>query len=187
MGGHKIINQSGCHFVTFTVVGWVDLFSRRRMKDIIASSLNYCLRNKGLEVIAYVIMSNHIHLILKSICENDLSSIIRDFKKHTSKEIFSELRKNGVDNRSSWMLALFEMAAVHNSRNIHFQVWMQNNHPIEIQSYKWFSQKLAYIHLNPVRAGLVDYAEHYVYSSARNYLGQDSPVDVDCVDLILFQ
>ena len=61
-------------------MGWVDIFTRKECKDIIVDSLKYCNSNKGLSIHAYVIMSNHIHLIV-SAREGSwgLSGIIRDF------------------------------------------------------------------------------------------------------------
>jgi len=50
MSGHKIVNQNELHFLTMTVVGWIDVFSS-------------CQQEKGLVISAYVIMCNHIHLI----------------------------------------------------------------------------------------------------------------------------
>ena len=84
-GGYNITDQYGMYFVTFTVVGWVDLFTRLECKRILVDALKYCQQNKGLKVHAYVIMSSHVHLILSSSSESKgLSSIIRDYKSHTS-------------------------------------------------------------------------------------------------------
>ena len=49
--------------MTFTVVGWVDLFIRNSYRDCILDSFTYCNKNKGLRIHAYVIMTSHIHLI----------------------------------------------------------------------------------------------------------------------------
>ena len=96
-GGYNITDQYGMYFVTFTVVGWVDLFTRLECKRILVDALKYCEQNKGLKVHAYVIMSSHVHLILSSSSESKgLSSIIRDYKSHTSKEL-----ANQVDRRWS--------------------------------------------------------------------------------------
>jgi len=84
MGGHKITNQNSLHFITTTIVGWMDVFTRKVYKDIIISSLEYCVKNKGLSVHSYVIMSNHLHLIVSAKEGYQLSDIIRDFKRHTS-------------------------------------------------------------------------------------------------------
>ena len=66
MHGHKIKNQDALHFITITVVGWVDVFTRMQYKDIIIESLKFCVQNKGLKLYAYVIMTNHLHLIVSA-------------------------------------------------------------------------------------------------------------------------
>ena len=63
---YKFYNPEGIYFVTFTVVRWIDVFTRREYKDILVESLEYCIKNKGLQLYAWVIMSNHVHLIISS-------------------------------------------------------------------------------------------------------------------------
>jgi REP element-mobilizing transposase RayT len=83
--GYVITDQYATYFVTFTTVGWVDVFTRKELKEIIIESLKYCQKEKGLIIHAYVIMSNHLHLILRAKEGSaGLSAIIRDFKKYTS-------------------------------------------------------------------------------------------------------
>ena len=64
--GYKIRNQALPHFVTMTVVDWIDVFSRKIYRDVLIESLIYCINNKAMTVYGYVIMSNHIHLIIQS-------------------------------------------------------------------------------------------------------------------------
>jgi len=71
--GHKIENQSGLYFVTFTIVDWIDVFIKSEYMDIIIDSLKYCRKEKGLMVGAFVVMSNHVHLIVHA-KNNNLSS-----------------------------------------------------------------------------------------------------------------
>jgi putative transposase len=59
-------NTDYCYFITFTVVGWIDVFTRSRYSDVILESLAYCQENKGLEVFEFVIMPSHVHLIVRS-------------------------------------------------------------------------------------------------------------------------
>jgi hypothetical protein len=66
---------------------------------------------------------------------------------------------------------MFERAGKRNSNNTNFQFWQQDNHPIELYSHFLLDQKLEYIHMNPVTAGIVLSPEDYLYSSARNYVG----------------
>ena len=77
---YKINNPEGIYFISFAVVNWIDVFTRKDYKDIFVDSINYCINNKGLKVYSWVIMTNHIHLIL-SANNGNLSDIIRDFKK----------------------------------------------------------------------------------------------------------
>ncbi len=88
--GYRIRNQAAIHFVTFSVVEWVDVFTRKMYRDIVLDSIRFCQNNKGLLLHCWCIMSNHLHLIL-SAKNNDLSSLLRDFKKFTSKEIVSAI------------------------------------------------------------------------------------------------
>lgn len=83
--GYQIKEQDKLHFVTLQVVEWIDIFTRQKYRDIIINNLDYCQKNKGLEIFAWVIMSNHIHLLIKSEQE-ELSNILRDFKSFTSKK-----------------------------------------------------------------------------------------------------
>ena len=82
--GYKIRDQSKPHYVTFTIVDWIDVFTRKRYKDIVLESFAYCQNKKGMLLFGYVIMSNHIHAIIKSENE-DVSGLIRDFLNSTNK------------------------------------------------------------------------------------------------------
>jgi REP element-mobilizing transposase RayT len=90
---YQIKNQDALYFITLQVVGWADIFSRKIHRDIIIDSFIYSRANKELEIFAYVIMTNHVHAIVRSKSGN-LSNTIRDIKKHTSKKIHSEIRTN---------------------------------------------------------------------------------------------
>ncbi len=178
--GYQIKDQSALYFLTLQVVQWVDIFTRQRYRDIIIESLSYCRKNKGLEVFAYVIMSNHIHFIVRSKNEN-LSSIIRDFKRHTSKKIIESITIES-ESRQEWLLIIFSNAAKLHKRNNKYQFWTHENHAIELTSNEMIEQRFDYIHMNPVKAGLVQNPEEYIYSSARNYAEIDNVMEIDSID-----
>jgi REP element-mobilizing transposase RayT len=119
----QIKNQKGIYFLTFQVVGWADVFTRRDYKDIIIESVEYCRTYKSLKIYSYVIMSNHIHCILAT--ENNLSEIVRDFKKFTSKKILISIEENIQEIRREWMIWMMESAGKKNSNNVDFQFWQQ--------------------------------------------------------------
>jgi len=77
------------------------------------------------------------------------------------------------------MLSLFKKAGLPNSRNSKYQFWQQNNGPIEIFSNTFINQKLEYLHHNPVKAGIVKFAEDYTYNNAVDYAGKTGLIDID--------
>nr|WP_309547130.1 transposase [Spirosoma foliorum] len=61
---YKVRDQSKVYFITCTVVQWIDVFTRRHYKDIVLDSIRYCIAEKGLELYAYCLMTNHLHMIV---------------------------------------------------------------------------------------------------------------------------
>ena len=174
--GYKIVDQEALHYVTFQIVDWVDLFTRKVYRDIVIESLKFCQTNKGLEIYAFVIMSNHIHILLRSGI-GKLSDTIREFKSFTAKQILLAIETE-QESRRDWMLNLFEFAAKKHKRNEKYQVWTHENHAELIYSDNFIFQKINYIHDNPVRAGIVDTPENYLYSSALNFAGKECLLDI---------
>ncbi|HXS36883.1 MAG TPA: transposase [Flavipsychrobacter sp.] len=156
------------HFITFATVQWVDALSRPLYKDIIVESLRYCIDQKQLRLHAWVIMNNHIHLIISSEY-NKLQDIVRDFKKYTSNHIIKAIETNNHESRKSWMLWLFNSAGKQNSNNTQYQFWQQDNHPITLDTPQKIKERLHYLHYNPVKEGIVFEPTQYVYSSAVDY------------------
>jgi len=172
---YKIAELESPHFITCTIVGWLPVFTRQRYLDIITASLTFCRQEKGLRLHAYVILDNHLHLLVSS---DNLSQVIRDFKRYTAKEILSVVRQ---DNKQ-WLLKQFEFFKSGHKGESQHQVWQEGFHPQAISTEDMLRQKLDYIHYNPVRSGLVDRAEDWRYSSARNYLDQTGVLEIDLVE-----
>jgi putative transposase len=147
-------------------VCWIDALSRPAYKDIVVKSLNYCIAEKGLQVHAWVIMSNHLHLIVSARPSYIISDIVRDFKKYTSRALINEITGNTQESRREWMLKMFAYAGQHNRSNEQYQFWQQDYHPVELNKEGVFKQKLNYIHENPFRAGLVWYGSRSIISTA---------------------
>ncbi len=114
---YQIRDQRSIYFVTFTVVNWIDVFIKDSYREIFISSLKFCQNNKGLEVYAYCLMTNHVHLILGTKGENNLEDIIRDLKSFTSRHIRKEIEENFSESRREWMLWMFARAGKKNKRN----------------------------------------------------------------------
>jgi REP element-mobilizing transposase RayT len=168
---YQIGDERYAHFVTFTVVNWIDLFTRDVYRDILIESLDYCVKNKGLIIHAFCIMTNHIHLVISCDENYRLAFIVRDFKKYTSYKLLDVLKNNSFESRKVWMMWMFERAGRKNASNQRYQIWQNGYHPIELSTPSMVNQKINYIHDNPVRAGFVSQPEEYKYSSARSYSG----------------
>ena len=134
-----------------------------------------------MDLIAFVIMSNHIHLLTRSSI-GDLSGTIRDFKNYTSRK-FLEIVDNKIESRNDWMKMVFQYHGKFKNKQIN-QIWTHENHAEQIYSQKFLEQKIEYIHNNPVRAGIVERSEDYLYSSARNYAGLVGVIDILKADIL---
>ncbi len=160
---YVVRDQGAAHYVTFTVHQWADVFTRPEYVDILMDSLKYYQASKGLEIFAWVIMSNHCHLIVRAKNDN-LSDIIRDFKKFTSKAIYQAIEENNRESRKAWLLKALKYEG-----KIWF--WEEGYHGEEIWSEDFYRSKVAYIHANPVQAGIVEKEEEYLLSSAGDFYG----------------
>lgn len=179
--GYVIREQSKAHFITTTVVDWIDVFSRKNYRNCVIESLDYCIKNKGMILYGYVIMSNHVHMIIQS-NNAELSNLIRDFKKFTAKTILNKIQ-NEPESRRMWMLERFKLAKESHSRNKNYQFWQYGNHAEEICTEHFLWSKLNYIYMNPVRAGIVSNIEDYIYSSASNYVNGTGVIEIELLEI----
>lgn len=177
---YKFKDQNATYFISFATVNWIDVFTRRIYKDILVDSISYCIKEKGLIVYAWCIMSNHVHLIIATEDEK-LENIMRDLKRHTSKSILQAIEENNRESRKEWMLWMFERAGKKNSNNKKYQFWQQHNKPIVLSNPKIIEEKLNYIHDNPVIGGFVDNPEDYPYSSAKDYAKEKGLINIELI------
>jgi REP element-mobilizing transposase RayT len=172
---YKIWDNNKVYFMTLTVVGWIDVFTRKNHKFLLIDSLKYCQKEKGLVIFAYCLMPSHLHLIARAEGLFTLSEIMRDLKKFTSKALVNQIISEN-ESRRNWMLSYFMNAAASGKGN--YKLWQDGNHPVEITSNKFFQEKLEYIHSNPVEEMIVEKQEDYYFSSARNYASLSYPLEV---------
>jgi len=147
----KETNQ-GIYFVTPTIWNWYYIFDRHNRWQIIADSIQYCQKYKGLKVYAYVFMLNHIHLVISS---PDVAGFLRDFKKHTSKKLIENIKEFEPN-----VLSLFKQG------ENRYRFWKEDNQPKILENEQFALQKINYIHNNPVVKGYVELPEYWRWSSA---------------------
>ncbi|GMQ88506.1 MAG: hypothetical protein BMS9Abin08_1760 [Gammaproteobacteria bacterium] len=167
---YKFVHPEQPHFMTITVLHWIPVFTRPATVDILLDSLRYLIKD-GLKVYAYVILENHLHLVAQS---NQLDRDIARFKSFTAKQLIRYLDEKKVK-------AILEQLAFYKKAHKGdraYQFWQEGTHPEWIQDEAMMRQKVEYIHQNPVTRGYVDEAEHWRYSSARNYAGVEGLLEV---------
>src|SRR4051812_241812 len=132
---YKFKDQSQLYFITYTVINWIDLFIRNVYRNILLDSWRYCMREKGFEVYAWVIMTSHAHMIIGS-HGLKMETILQHMKQFTSQKLKQSIMEYYGESRKKWMLDMMTRAGVANSNNKNFQLWQQDNHPMELYNLK---------------------------------------------------
>ena len=166
------------YFTTSTVIDWMDVFTRPAYKYIVVDSLKYCQEQKGLEIYAWVLMTNHLHMLVGTNGSQQIGDVLRDFKKFTSKNIVKSIEENEQESRKEWLLDRCWFRGTNDCKIKNYKFWQDGNYIEAIHSYDFYKEKLDYIHMNPVRQEIVARPEDYLYSSARNYCGMKGCIDV---------
>lgn len=125
-----------------------------------------------MEIFAWCIMTNHIHLVFRVSGPNEPQHVLGDSKRYTSKKLIKTIEENPKESRRERLLETFRSAGARSSNTTKHQFWRHDNKPIELWSNKVIDEKINYIHRNPVEAGIVHHPADYLYSSARYYAGE---------------
>jgi putative transposase len=168
---YTVREKERAHFITSTIVAWLPVFHRAECRDILVDSLDYCRREKGLRLYAWVIMENHFHAVVHAEAGN-LPRVMADLKKFTAGKLLAQLE---VEGRSDLLECLASGKAAHKTGS-RYQLWQEGYHPQAIYTDETILQKIDYIHANPVRRGWVTSPEHWRYSSAHEWLPGSQPV-----------
>lgn len=165
-------NDTSPYFITSSVVNWMPLFSNPNIAEIIINSLQFLQNEKRIKLHAYVLMENHLHLIISS---PKLSDEIRNFKSYTARQSIDWYQ----NNNKQWILKQLSFSKKPHKSDQAFQFWQEGFHPKLIQTEVMLNNKLDYIHHNPVKRGFVDKPEDWRYSSYRNFMGMEAVLPIE--------
>ena len=168
---YRIYETEYPYFITCTINSWLPVFTRQQAVDIIFNSWRFLQRERDLKLFAYVIMENHLHMIVSA---PELPAVIQSFKSYTARRIIDLLRECGA----ATLLRQLRATKLNHKTQSEYQVWQEGGKPKQIQNDKMMWQKIEYIHNNPVERGFVDDPLHWRWSSARNYAGQRGLIEV---------
>jgi REP element-mobilizing transposase RayT len=163
------------YYITSNVYNRLSIFTRSPFVLPLLDSLNYYRYKYRFKLLGYVIMPDHLHLLIFPQDAALVGDMMRDFKKFTATRI---IRQAQIEQNQAWLVA-FSAAGSETGRSEN-KVWQDDFWEMNIFSERFVRQKLNYIHRNPVRAGLVNAPEAYPYSSYRNYISDDdSWIEID--------
>ena len=150
-----------CQFFTATNLNWMPLLKDERNKKVILDSLSYMVKNNRCKIYAFVIMPNHIHLIL-DLVKDSKSTFQRDFLRFTAQQCLYNFK---ADNSS----ILTKLLSTQNDRK--YQFWERNPFWTPILSEEDLFQKISYIHFNPIEKKQLNCHRptDYKWSSAKSF------------------
>ena len=166
------------HYATAVTFNRVPVFKSDHACSLLIDALATTREKEPFKLIGYVIMPDHFHLLANPLCL-DISIVVGRIKGRAAVAILSWLREEG----HSKSLAKLAFKKPLKSGQTH-AVWMREFPAVDIWSRKFIRQKLHYIHMNPVRAGLCDHPAKWQWSSYRAYLPHEPgevPIEVDQV------
>jgi REP element-mobilizing transposase RayT len=134
------------------------IFQTDKLKDIMVAALDEARRSADFLIFAYVIMPDHYHIITDS--KREPSDTLRFLNGISAKRILDYLKANAISSLEK--LKMFEKR-----RGYKYSVWEHHPDTFLVTSESMLMQKVNYIHFNPVKAGLVEHPNDYLYSSSR--------------------
>jgi putative transposase len=141
------------HFITFSCYKRQPFLQTPTAKDILEQILEQTRKQQGLRIAAYVLMPEHVHLLTNEPVTSTLAIFLQILKQQASRELKSPAQK---------------------------QFWQRRYYDFNVSSPEKFTEKLQYIHRNPVKRGLVSSPEEYRWSSFNHYAtGEPHPVEIE--------
>ncbi len=168
---YKIYEEHYPYFITSSIKDGLPLLSNPELAKIVLDSFIFLQRKRNVTIYGYVIMENHFHAIVKG---EGLSEKLRLAKSYMARTMVDMMKESG----KSKLLSQIAFRKLKHKLKSDYQVWEEGFHPKQLFNDEMLNQKLEYMHYNPIKSGLVDSPEHWRYSSARNYLGQNGLIPV---------
>ena len=161
---YLISQDSPALYITLVTKDRLPVFQKDDMKDVLCRAIEEA--RKGFLLFAYVIMVDHLHLLTSR--PSTTSEVLRVLKGLTARRVIDYLKENNYSR------SLTKLQHQERDRNYKYSLWQREKNVLPLFSEAMFMEKLNYIHLNPVRAGLVKSTTDYRWSSARIWQGCSS-------------
>jgi REP-associated tyrosine transposase len=169
-----ISQDSPALYITIVTKDRLPVFQSAKLKDVLCSAIDEARKTAGLLLFAYVLMPDHMHILTSR--PSTTSEVLRVLKGVTARRIIDYLKVH------SHLSSLAKLQHAERERNYRHSLWQIEKNVLPVFSEGMFMEKVSYIHQNPVRAGLVQLAEEYLWSSVRVWKGCQSerePLQLD--------
>ena len=161
------IQPDGLYFVTLTVVGGIDVFTRHEYCDLLVDNLNYCIEHKRLRVYEYAILPSRLHMIAGvEQGRSNLPKVLRDLKSTSAKQILRAIAEHPTETRKEWLLRLFQFFANRYQNDSEHHFWQFGNQPVDLEKFVKKDQPLPSPLDSLMKERIVDIPQHYLYCSA---------------------
>ena len=155
----RISRDNPAYYLTSVAHNRLPVFQKDFIKQVVCDAFDEARRSGGTMVFAYVIMPDHTHLLTDN--AREMADVLRFMNGVSAKRVIDYLKVNGYEE------SLAKLRIQERENRHKHSVYEHHPNAIRITGEDAFMQKVNYIHLNPVRAGLVDHPDEYLYSSAR--------------------
>ena len=161
------IRPQGLYFVTLTVVGGIDVFTRHEYCDLLVDNLNYSIDCKRLRVYEYSILPSRLYMIADvEEGKSNLPKVLRDFKSYSAKQILRAISEHPDENRKDWLMRLFQTYANRYQHDSEHHFWQFGNQPVDLEKVIKKDKPVPSPIEKVLKAGWVDDPGHYIYCSA---------------------
>jgi putative transposase len=161
------IQPKGLYFVTLTVVGGIDVFTRCEYCDLLVDNLNYCIENKRLRVYEYAILPSQLYMIADvEEGKSNLPKVLRDLKGASAKQILRAISEHPDESRKEWLMRLFHFFANRYQHDSEHHFWQFGNQPVDLEKLVKKDKPIPTPIDKLLEAKFVDDPAHYLYCSA---------------------
>lgn len=174
----QISRKTPAYYITSVAHNRLPIFRTDRLKLVVCNAYDEARKSHGILILAYVIMADHTHLLVRS--ERKMEDVLRLLNGIAARRVIQYLKDNNFES------SLFKLRGMTRERNHKHSVWQHHPDSLEIFGEDTFRQKVDYIHMNPVRSGLVKNPYDYRFSSSRIWSGTaltDEPLVTDHLEI----
>ena len=160
----QLSRDNPAYYLTSVAHNRLPIFQKDAIKQVVCDAFNEARNSARIMIFAYVIMPDHTHVLTDN--AREMSEVLRYLNGISAKRLIDHLKAHGYES------SLAKLRIQERENRHKHSVYEHHPNALRITGEDAFMQKVNYIHLNPVRAGLVEHPDEYLYSSARLWHGK---------------